>query len=650
MTGWILSSTILLVLVLVIRGITKRQLSATARYLLWSVVALRLLFPFFYPVDTSRIAEVPGIGWLAQLTLNWTEKTNPVAVRETLGSPEAVPEEESKSAAKEQAGRETGEEILKKEKNEKSEPDKFVLLFWLLGALLFLVRILWINIRLYGILCQKRKRLCYPKVPIPVYLVEELPTPFLFGLFHPAIYLNQFSTDSEDEAYILCHELIHYRHKDHLWAVVRALCVVLHWYHPLVWLAAFCSKRDSELACDEGTIRALGEEQAVSYGEALLRMSERMGEQRKNRREQMIISTETAFGETELKERIVRIKNRNKKSLLLGGVVFLTVLAVFLLLLAKQQTIEPLHPEEILLLEGDGFALDGVHLGDSYIRVKKRLEKTPQLQGHTRIEEYETEYLGESVVEGLIDFQCRAEIEGKYNGGVYYTFLDRRLFRGKYELIFEEHEKAVEYLKVLDRMFSGNAVLTRKVDPESEYYSYQDKWEYTKSRALEDAAFLYQYWGKDNDIIRITIRKENMMAYEGDMMWDAGAVSIVYETADWDYWAWYSGLEASFSEEDGSLERAKDSALRYEETNLRYLDKEGSEDYSLSPKCRFLVQIDTDSWAETSIEELLRYMETIPVSTKWEIGLNEQDEIEWIREKKGGRFLCRDSWSRCYPF
>ena len=382
MAEWFLSSTILLVLVLTIRVVTKRWLPATVRYLLWSVVALRLLFPFFYPSDVLQIADVSEANEPTRISLALPDEMRQAVsgIEKEAVSSEFVPEKEIiKPVAKEQT--ETTLPFLW---------ERLICLLWLFGVALFLARIVWVNVRLYGVLCQKRKRLCYPNVPIPVYLVEELPTPFLFGFFRPAIYLNQFSMKPEDERYILCHELTHYRHKDHIWAVIRALCVAIHWFHPLVWLAAACSKKDAELSCDEGTIRMLGGEQAVSYGEVLLRMSERMGEQKRSRQNQMIISTETAFGETELKERIVRIKNRNKKSILLGSAVLLMVLTAVLLLFAKDQIVEPLHPEEILLSDKDGYAMDGIRLGDSYIKVKKRLEKTPQLQGEwVRIEEYE---------------------------------------------------------------------------------------------------------------------------------------------------------------------------------------------------------------------------------------------------------------------
>ena len=34
---------------------------------------------------------------------------------------------------------------------------------------------------------------------------------------------------------MLCHENVHYSHRDNLWVVVRMACLCLHWYNPLVW-------------------------------------------------------------------------------------------------------------------------------------------------------------------------------------------------------------------------------------------------------------------------------------------------------------------------------------------------------------------------------------------------------------------------------
>ena len=71
---------------------------------------------------------------------------------------------------------------------------------------------------------------------------------------------------------MLAHELTHYAHRDHLWAPLRCLALALHWYNPLVWLAVLLSKRDGELACDEGAVRRLGEDQRIPYGRTLVGM------------------------------------------------------------------------------------------------------------------------------------------------------------------------------------------------------------------------------------------------------------------------------------------------------------------------------------------------------------------------------------------
>ena len=74
---------------------------------------------------------------------------------------------------------------------------------------------------------------------------------------------------------MLAHELTHYRHRDYLWALIHIICLSIYWFHPLVWAAAVLSRRDSELACDEGTLRKLGHENRAEYGRMIIEMSTR---------------------------------------------------------------------------------------------------------------------------------------------------------------------------------------------------------------------------------------------------------------------------------------------------------------------------------------------------------------------------------------
>lgn len=144
------------------------------------------------------------------------------------------------------------------------------------GAALVGAALVGSNLRFYLSL-RKRRRLIPPEtLPVPcgtrVYLAEGIPSPCLAGLLRPAIYLNEAALDPGRLEHILVHEEIHRRHGDHLWGLVRGVCLALYWYDPLVWWAAALSRRDCELACDHSAIRRLGEARRLDYGQTLLAM------------------------------------------------------------------------------------------------------------------------------------------------------------------------------------------------------------------------------------------------------------------------------------------------------------------------------------------------------------------------------------------
>ena len=103
--------------------------------------------------------------------------------------------------------------------------------------------------------------------------MEGLASPCLFGLFHPAIYLTpQTAGDPTLRRYAFAHEYCHKRQGDPFWSLLRVICLALYWFHPLVWVAAICSREDCERACDARVIRLLGEEERLAYGRTLLQL------------------------------------------------------------------------------------------------------------------------------------------------------------------------------------------------------------------------------------------------------------------------------------------------------------------------------------------------------------------------------------------
>ena len=140
----------------------------------------------------------------------------------------------------------------------------------------------------------------------------------------PNIYVTESVVkDSTLLRHSIMHEMTHYRHGDSVWVFVRCICLVIHWYNPLVWWAAILSKRDAELACDEATIQKLGEEERAEYGKTLLYLS---CEKQENL---FIMTTTMTSGKKSIKERILLIAKKPKiKKYALLCFIFLAGVAI----------------------------------------------------------------------------------------------------------------------------------------------------------------------------------------------------------------------------------------------------------------------------------------------------------------------------------
>ena len=125
---------------------------------------------------------------------------------------------------------------------------------------------------------KERSRFWRRKNRLPaVYVADGISSPCLYGFpGREAVYLTADVIDvAERLRHVVVHELVHKKHGDGFWAVLRSALVTVYWFHPLVWAAAVCSKRDCELACDEAVLR--GGADRERYALALLGLEERRG-------------------------------------------------------------------------------------------------------------------------------------------------------------------------------------------------------------------------------------------------------------------------------------------------------------------------------------------------------------------------------------
>ena len=295
MSNWILSSTILIAAVLILRRLFREKLSLRWQYALWGLVLLRLLVPFTFgssPVSMERVTRQ-----VVEYTTLAPAVREPAAVQplpETAPAQPVAPAKPTAPAAP------------------RVQP-RLALpwwgLVWMGGSLLVAGLFLSTNAR-FSRKLRSATSIDVEGSPLPVYVAENIETPCLFGVMHPAVYLTPEVSDNPNTLrHALAHELTHYRHGDHIWSNLRCLCLVIHWFNPLVWLAARLSRQDAELACDEGTIRCLGEAERAAYGRTLIAMT------CSKKSNPLSAATTMTASAKDVKERIMMIAKRPKNAL-----------------------------------------------------------------------------------------------------------------------------------------------------------------------------------------------------------------------------------------------------------------------------------------------------------------------------------------------
>lgn len=257
----VLTVSALIAVVLLVRAIFKNRVPKRMLYALWLVVLLKLCLPgtlVSLPVLPAKDAAV-----LAQ-SAERPVQTAPVIQRpaQTVTKPQTPAQqpvspvqETAKPAAKPLATA----QILQIAWFSGSA----LLGLWLFGAwAVFTIR-LHRNRRFLG----KRGGTC-------IYVSGAVKSPCLAGLI-PAVYLTEDVLQADEAELILRHELTHLRHLDFLWSLCRTAAVTVYWWNPFIWLAAICSKRDAELACDEAVAAKLPESKRLAYARAILAQAPR---------------------------------------------------------------------------------------------------------------------------------------------------------------------------------------------------------------------------------------------------------------------------------------------------------------------------------------------------------------------------------------
>lgn len=286
-------SSFLIVAVLILRLILAKA-PKVVRYILWGMVALRLLIPFSFE---SSLSLIPNAQEYDSTSVTSTTYITP------------LPAEIEQTAT-------TSADIL-----------SILSIVWIVGVAVMLLYMLISFIRVYKMVAVS------VKIRDNIYMCDHLSSPFVLGIIKPSIYLNSSMKDS-DSKYIIAHEQAHIRHLDHVFKPLGFILLSIYWFNPLCYLAYYLFVKDIELFCDESVIRTLDSNGKKEYSTVLLEcgISSRA-----------ITHCPLAFSENHIKHRIKSILKYKKPTVYI--VIASVVLCVVVLVLFMTN---PVSAHEIL--------------------------------------------------------------------------------------------------------------------------------------------------------------------------------------------------------------------------------------------------------------------------------------------------------------
>lgn len=277
-------------LILLVRVLFHKVLSAKAKYYLWLLLALRLVLPVVPESPVSLMNFLPDRTAAQQAPSPPAAPDAPINPDAVLceGDPETAPERPEVPDTVVSGDLSGTPDVVEEFPEAPVAPAAptapsipgTTILFWVWLAGVGLVLAVYGGLYLITAIQLKRLPVCADSDTLRVFLQLKRAcgingqvrlvsggAGMLGGLLRPTIVLP-VEKHGEDVAPIIVHELMHYKYKD-LWifAALRLLTAV-YWFNPAVWLCFHFAKLDGEAACDQRVLET-GLVQPAHYARAL---------------------------------------------------------------------------------------------------------------------------------------------------------------------------------------------------------------------------------------------------------------------------------------------------------------------------------------------------------------------------------------------
>lgn len=281
--------SVLYLIVLGMRRVLDKKLSALMIFALWAVAAVKLVIPFGFESDISPLS------WLHTVPAATTAVTQETEQRDGTDTQRAL-----------KPAQDTVSEPLPYSEQSMTDlpfPEPAVLvntqpapkpLHWTVWALIvwgtgfgacmgwFLLCRFHVMHRIIrkGVsaptqvlrLFNECREMLHIRRPVKVCVQNVITMPAVTGLWRPVLLLPESAINLNEEnlRHIFMHELMHLKYGDLVWIRIMNLLNGIYWFHPLVWLCLAKVRADMETLCDRRVLTCMEDKSQSGYLQTVL--------------------------------------------------------------------------------------------------------------------------------------------------------------------------------------------------------------------------------------------------------------------------------------------------------------------------------------------------------------------------------------------
>ena len=251
------SVSAVIVIMLILTPLLKYRYSAKWRYVVWLLLAIRLVIPFRFELPIIPV-RIP-----ATEIVNTTDFTVPVPAMSEYEpeQPESVADTEVDNRTPE----ETSDKLIG-EATKRMDFRAIAFIIWAVGAAGFF---LW-HVIAYAVFIRKIRPYC-KRVKNRIYRCSRLESPIMTGFFRPRILIPDADYTDKELEIIIRHEMTHYKRHDVWYKLLLLIANAMHWFNPLVYIMVKCADRDLEYSCDDIVVKGEDAEFRKLYSKVILK-------------------------------------------------------------------------------------------------------------------------------------------------------------------------------------------------------------------------------------------------------------------------------------------------------------------------------------------------------------------------------------------